>query len=169
MPRKGHCLFYVRADSDNIMKSTAPTAYPDDTSLAATRQGPILPLSEKSFLRLSDYPSKKVVQGACNRARSWYNEGMSNTTHTVKNPSASNKKAPRPVGRPPVILTTDTWSLVTDALASKARLADLADTAEVSVPTMRRLLAEQFGDRVVFERGRAGGVTLMAARRKRRK
>jgi len=95
---------------------------------------------------------------------------MSNTTHIVKNPSASNKSAKkRPVGRPPVILTADTWNLVTDALASKSRLSDLADTAEVSVPTMRRLLADKFGDRVVFERGRTGGVTLIAARRRNRK
>jgi hypothetical protein len=94
---------------------------------------------------------------------------MSTKNATVKNPSASNRKVSRPVGRPPVILTGDTWSLVTDALASKARLADLAGTASVSVPTMRRLLADRFGDRVCFERGRTGGVTLVAARTRKGK
>lgn len=85
---------------------------------------------------------------------------MSNNATTVKNPSASN-----PVGRPPVVLTKETWSQVTEALRSKTNLATLADTAMVSVPTMRKLLSERFGDRVNFARGRNGGVTLVAARR----
>jgi hypothetical protein len=85
---------------------------------------------------------------------------MSNNATTVKNPSASN-----PVGRPPVVLTKETWSQVTEALRSKTNLATLADTAMVSVPTMRKLLGERFGDRINFARGRNGGVTLVAARR----
>ena len=85
---------------------------------------------------------------------------MKNASTTVKNPSASN-----PVGRPPVVLTAQTWDAVTRALASKSNLSTLAETAEVSVPTMRKLLAERFGKRVQFARGRAGGVTLVAARR----
>ena len=88
---------------------------------------------------------------------------MSNNATTVKNPSASN-----PVGRPPVVLTKETWSQVTEALRSKTNLATLADTAMVSVPTMRKLLAEKYGNRVQFERGRNGGVTLVAARRGRK-
>lgn len=85
---------------------------------------------------------------------------MSKNATTVKNPSASN-----PVGRPPVVLTKETWSQVTEALRSKTNLATLADTAMVSVPTMRKLLGERFGDRINFARGRNGGVTLVAARR----
>ena len=85
---------------------------------------------------------------------------MSNNATTVKNPSASN-----PVGRPPVVLTKETWSQVTEALRSKTNLATLADTAMVSVPTMRKLLGERFGDRINFARGRNGGVTLVATRR----
>ena len=91
---------------------------------------------------------------------------MSKNASTVKNPSASN--ATRPVGRPPVVLTAQTWDQVTEALASKSNLTTLADVAMVSVPTMRKLLSEQFGNRVQFERGRNGGVTLVAAKRGRR-
>ena len=54
---------------------------------------------------------------------------------------------------------------MTEALRSKTNLATLADTAMVSVPTMRKLLGERFGDRINFARGRNGGVTLVAARR----
>jgi hypothetical protein len=93
---------------------------------------------------------------------------MSKNASIVKNPSASNN-ATRPVGRPPVVLTAETWEQVTDALASKSNLSVLADTAMVSVPTMRKLLAEKYGNRVQFERGRNGGVTLVAARGRKRK
>ena len=92
---------------------------------------------------------------------------MKNASTNGKNPSASNKT--RPVGRPPVVLTADTWEQVTDALASKSNLSVLADVAMVSVPTMRKLLEQQFGNRVQFERGRNGGVTLAAARGRKRK
>lgn len=95
---------------------------------------------------------------------------MSNNASTVKNPSASNKKGvKRPVGRPPVILTAQTWESVTDALAVQSNLAELSQIAAVSVPTMRKLLGEKFGNRVQFERGRNGGVTLAAARGRPRK
>lgn len=92
---------------------------------------------------------------------------MSNNASTVKNPSASNSKVKRPVGRPPVILTADTWASVTDALAVQSNLAELSQIASVSVPTMRKLLDQKFGNRVQFERGRNGGVSLVAARRGR--
>ena len=39
----------------------------------------------------------------------------------------------------------------------------LAGMAGVSVPTMRRHLAETFGDRMTFQRGRTGGLTLAPA------
>tara|TARA_R100001510_G_C7655602_1_gene214845 strand:+ start:878 stop:1132 length:255 start_codon:yes stop_codon:yes gene_type:complete len=39
----------------------------------------------------------------------------------------------------------------------------LAAKAGVSVPTMRRHLAETFGDRMIFRRGRTGGLTLTPA------
>lgn len=92
---------------------------------------------------------------------------MSSNASTVKNPSASNSKVKRPVGRPPVILTADTWASVTDALAVQSNLAELSQIASVSVPTMRKLLDQKFGNRVQFERGRNGGVSLVAARRGR--
>lgn len=91
---------------------------------------------------------------------------MSKNAATVSSPSASN--ATRPVGRPPVVLTADTWIAVTEALAAKTNLAVLADTALVSVPTMRKLLSDKYGSRIQFERGRKGGVTLVAARRGRK-
>jgi hypothetical protein len=38
----------------------------------------------------------------------------------------------------------------------------LASAAGVSVPTMRKHLAETFGDRMTFRRGRTGGLSLAA-------
>ena len=94
-----------------------------------------------------------------------YNTSMSNAPATViSNPATSTL----PVGRPPVVLNAQTWDAVTTALAAKSKLSVLAECADVSVPTMRKLLAEKFGARVQFERGRIGGVTLVAARRGRK-
>tara|TARA_R100000406_G_scaffold44562_1_gene29948 strand:+ start:599 stop:775 length:177 start_codon:yes stop_codon:yes gene_type:complete len=38
----------------------------------------------------------------------------------------------------------------------------LAAAAGCSVPTMRRWLGENYGDRMTFRRGRTGGITLAA-------
>ena len=91
---------------------------------------------------------------------------MSNKTPNGKNPVASNPAAvvKNPVGRPPMVLNAQTWTSVTNALATQSKLSALAEIAAVSVPTMRRLLTAQFGDRVQFARGRNGGVTLAAAK-----
>jgi hypothetical protein len=89
---------------------------------------------------------------------------MSNkTSNNGKNQSASNTT--RPVGRPPVVLNAQVWGTVAAALKEQSNLATLAESASVSVPTMRRLLAEKYGSRIVFARGRNGGVTLQAAKR----
>ena len=42
----------------------------------------------------------------------------------------------------------------------RVTLSRLATAAGVSVPTMRKHLAETFGDRITFTRGRTGGMTL---------
>ena len=92
---------------------------------------------------------------------------MKNAPLTVTSPIATQTQT-RSVGRPPVVLTAQTWHLVTAQLASKSNLVALSGVAAVSVPTMRKLLAEKFGGRIQFERGRIGGVTLVAARRGRK-
>ena len=52
-------------------------------------------------------------------------------------------------------------SQVEDAFNSgRVTLKMLADLAGCSVPTMRKHLAETFGDRITFTRGRTGGMTL---------
>lgn len=89
---------------------------------------------------------------------------MKNATTTVlPNPAPATRSA----GRPPVVLTAQTWTAVTQSLASqnKSDLVTLSAVASVSVPTMRKLLAEKFGSRILFERGRRGGVTLVAQRK----
>jgi hypothetical protein len=60
-------------------------------------------------------------------------------------------------------LTADTWEQVTEALVQKSNLTVLADTANVSIPTMRKLLSNRYGHRIKFQRGRSGGVTLISA------
>ncbi len=90
---------------------------------------------------------------------------MSNTASSNSPSRTPEAATTRKVGRPPVVLTADTWKSVTEALASKTDLPSLATVAGVSVPTARKLLAAKFGDRIVFARGRTGGVTLQAARR----
>ena len=44
----------------------------------------------------------------------------------------------------------------------RVTVAMLATAAGCSVPTMRKHLAEAFGDRITFSRGRTGGITLTA-------
>jgi hypothetical protein len=91
---------------------------------------------------------------------------MSNKTpNNGKNPVATNAPVQKnPVGRPPVVLNAQVWTLVTAALKEQNKLSALAEIANVSVPTMRRLLTTQFGTRVQFARGRKGGVSLVAAK-----
>jgi len=79
------------------------------------------------------------------------------------------KNAKNRVGRPPLTLNAQTWDAITASLAVQSDLTELAEIAECSVPTMRKLLAEKFGDRVAFRRGRTGGVSLVAARGRRSK
>lgn len=81
----------------------------------------------------------------------------------MKNAATNNR-----VGRPPLTLNAQTWDAVTSALSVQSDLAELADIAECSVPTMRRLLSDKFGTRVQFRRGRTGGVSLTAARGKKK-
>lgn len=40
----------------------------------------------------------------------------------------------------------------------KVRMHDVAENLGVSLPTVRRLLAERYGDSIVFLRGRKGGI-----------
>lgn len=90
---------------------------------------------------------------------------MKNPTTTVlPNPAPATRSA----GRPSVVLTAQTWTTVTQSLASQSDLVTLSAVASVSVPTMRKLLAEKFGSRIQFERGRRGGVTLVAQRKGRK-
>ena len=54
-------------------------------------------------------------------------------------------------------------SQVEDAFNSgRVTLKMLADLAGCSVPTMRKHLAEAYGDRMTFSRGRTGGLSLAA-------
>ena len=64
------------------------------------------------------------------------------------------------MGRPKAKINL-TLSMVEEAFANgRVTLSMLADAAGVSVPTMRKHLAETFGDRITFTRGRTGGMTL---------
>ena len=54
-------------------------------------------------------------------------------------------------------------SQIQDSLSNgRVTVAMLATAAGCSVPTMRKHLAETFGDRITFSRGRTGGLTLTA-------
>jgi hypothetical protein len=54
-------------------------------------------------------------------------------------------------------------SQIQDSLTNgRVTVAMLATAAGCSVPTMRKHLAEAFGDRITFSRGRTGGITLTA-------
>ena len=54
-------------------------------------------------------------------------------------------------------------SQIQDSLTNgRVTVAMLATAAGCSVPTMRKHLAEAFGDRITFPRGRTGGITLAA-------
>lgn len=81
----------------------------------------------------------------------------------------SNNATKNRVGRPPLTLNATTWAAVTNALAVQSDLSELAEIAECSVPTMRKLLADKYGNRVQFTRGRNGGVSLVAARGRKSK
>ena len=66
------------------------------------------------------------------------------------------------MGRPKATINL-TISTVEEALANgRVTLSMLATAAGVSVPTMRKHLAETFGDRITFTRGRTGGLALSA-------
>ena len=55
-------------------------------------------------------------------------------------------------------------SQIQDSLSNgRVTVAMLATAAGCSVPTMRKHLAETFGDRITFSRGRTGGLTLSPA------
>ena len=55
-------------------------------------------------------------------------------------------------------------SQIQDSLSNgRVTVAMLATAAGCSVPTMRKHLAEAFGDRITFSRGRTGGLTLSPA------
>ena len=67
------------------------------------------------------------------------------------------------MGRPKAKINL-TLSMVEEAFANgRVTLSMLATAAGVSVPTMRKHLAETFGDRITFSRGRTGGRTLSPA------
>jgi hypothetical protein len=54
-------------------------------------------------------------------------------------------------------------SQIQDSLTNgRVTVAMLATAAGCSVPTMRKHLAEAYGDRITFSRGRTGGITLAA-------
>ena len=64
------------------------------------------------------------------------------------------------MGRPKAKINL-TFSMVEEAFANgRVTLSMLATAAGVSVPTMRKHLAETFGDRITFRKGRTGGMTL---------
>ena len=66
------------------------------------------------------------------------------------------------MGRPKAKINL-TLSMVEEAFANgRVTLSMLATAAGVSVPTMRKHLAEAYGDRITFSRGRTGGITLTA-------
>ena len=66
------------------------------------------------------------------------------------------------MGRPKAKINL-TLSMVEEAFANgRVTLSMLATAAGCSVPTMRKHLAEAFGDRITFSRGRTGGITLTA-------
>lgn len=52
------------------------------------------------------------------------------------------------------------WNGVSSTMESsgKLRLADFANEYGVSVPTMRKILERKFGSKIMFRRGRTGGV-----------
>jgi hypothetical protein len=55
-------------------------------------------------------------------------------------------------------------SQIQDSLSNgRVTVAMLATAAGCSVPTMRKHLAETFGDRITFSSGRTGGLTLSPA------
>ena len=54
-------------------------------------------------------------------------------------------------------------SQIQDSISSgRTTVQMLAAAAGCSVPTMRRWLGENYGDRMTFRRGRTGGITLAA-------
>ena len=55
-------------------------------------------------------------------------------------------------------ITVDWNQIDTELDSGRVRLADHATTHSVSIPTMRKVFADHYGLRVVFKRGRTGGV-----------
>ena len=53
-------------------------------------------------------------------------------------------------------------SQIQDSISSGRTTVQMLAAAGCSVPTMRRWLGENYGDRMTFRRGRTGGITLAA-------
>jgi hypothetical protein len=57
------------------------------------------------------------------------------------------------------------WNDITDKLqrGEIAKIEDFSAIINTSRPTAKKILAEHYGDRIVFSRGRAGGIVFLPA------
>ena len=62
--------------------------------------------------------------------------------------------------RPKKVIVLPESQIEDSSQSGRVTVAMLATAAGCSVPTMRKHLAETFGDRIAFRRGRTGGLSL---------
>ena len=66
------------------------------------------------------------------------------------------------MARPKKVIVLPSSQIEESISSGRVTVPMLASAAGVSVPTMRKHLAETFGDRMTFRRGRTGGLSLAA-------